>query len=1249
MRVNVITLRIRLTGVMAGFDSRKIVQSASQYDAGYLNGEGDSIEAFSWRSLPVHGMLCWAMGVGDSLVVLLLSFLLHLPPPLHCLSVYPVPAEIVSGNKTGQLEFAVGSDVTIGCRVNEPAQYDVTKMLLLDQTTKENFDVIVVGDDTIETTLHNATLRRNNVIVCREGSIPLTRKTLCVGYAPSTEMQISCRLYPEHRLDCEVRTDQPLDTMCNVVWTMHYRKPEWDADTWKPFPGSGPEGRFEVAHNVSWLFGPEDLFYYSNISVRVTAANDIGLARTDLAFKPVDYVVPGPVESLRVHSEVRDPTSLLVTWYHSPGLGSTVCQAMGGLSYRIDLTSALGHERQMMVEADCETNYRGEQNLTVTGLIPYTAYRVTLTPLSPRVSGNNRSAENTTSQSRPLKAPTIVGWSARTSPDRVVVYWKTVSHRYRGGPIIAHSITVDSKKSGREDYHFNVSADVVGADRQVVTSPWALKNCSAECVVIVTSSTVVGASAPASVRISSRPKDLTMPFVYTEKAESGYRTVSLEGSVNVTSVAWCYGTSFDDDNSLIHCQTEVEEKDVETPAVHHLVLPASLLATPHYPPLQCDNCRWHFAVRVPAHTPHHPDTDTADDTGHDTDTVHDTGHDTDTADMHYDNDSDMDYDKGSSVAVSNSNYDASNLTKFRAVSRGLDGRGRLVWNRCRYALDGEAPVPEVQTPEAVSSDGVNVIVQTLCSGSHERAGKPIQAQLAYGLSPQNCSDLETRNISLGVYENGTMHGQLSLSGLRRGSDYTLCVRLRSWRGWGRWRLKGFSMKTWADDMRHVIAALTCVVTLVVLVLLGYSVYRFRRNLKEKSRRFAKSGDFTLKDGPVHNSNNSSLQTLYIPTNEIPMSTKLEICIQRGSLSSKDSAFEENSDGSGDGVKPQYIHPPVHCLHMTSDPTSMSRVEGQEPFRDLGSDLEDEKDRLLGVNVSETAKKQLAASVRAFVGCSLDMSPPKIIRLGKTPLSMYAIQQNVPASSSGTKLADCFKHGQEMSNSLCNCRLCEEAKPQTDAAGFGKDTERSLCFDSQEASPAEGPKEQRSANTRNDLQYVKVDFPSHPFVATSAHACCEDPLLPSHQTRFAEGPGTDAEAAVSSKVSMIPGGTCSFSCSLDDLISTRHISSSPQEDSCLIDYPADLSDFSCSLTDNTDQTDGCCVRLEHEGAGCYIPLRHAVGEITEDSMFSVSEERAPEMPVSLVSRKRPHGEIPRVPADQVNPYIPLADPLTETVS
>ncbi|KAL8615100.1 hypothetical protein ACOMHN_009176 [Nucella lapillus] len=811
-------------------------------------------------------------GRGDQMEggVLLLFALLHFPLP--CPSLVITPGEIVFGNKTRQLEFAVASDVTIRCRVHKPAQHDVTKMTLNETATKEPFDVLVVGDDAIETTLYNVTQGQME-FVCLEGSTLLARRTLCVGYGPSGEMRVSCRLYPESSLDCCVRTDQSQDTLCNVVWTMHYRQLQRNG-TWEPLPDTIREGQFDVSQCVSWLFkGNNRPQYYSDISVRAKAANQIGTAHVDHIFTPSDYVVPGPVDSLRVHSYVRDPTSLLVTWYHSPGLGSTVCQAMGGLSYRINLTSSLYRKRPRTFEADCSiSNFSEEQRYVVTGLIPYTAYRVTLTPLSPRFHGNNRSAENTTSQSRPLKAPTIVGWSANTSPDRVVVYWKTVSHRYRGGPIIAHSITVDSKKSGREDYHFNVRDDVVRAERQVVTSPQALEGCSAECVVTVTSSTVVGASAPASVRISSRPKDLKFPVVYTEKAESGNRTVSWEGSVNVISVAWCYGTSFDGDNSLIHCKTEVEERDVETPAVHHLVLPASLLATPHYPPLQCDNCRWHFAVRVPAHTPHHPDTDTADDTGHDTDTVHDTGHDTDTAD-------DTGHDTATATAtatdVNGENDDSSEeaeLDNFAESSSAEEDRayetGRLVWNRCEYALDGVAPVPEVQIPEAVSSDGVEVTVQFLCSSSHEGVGKPIQAQLAYELSPQNCSDAkdwETRYISLGVYENGAVGFQLSLSGLRRGSDYTLCVRLRSRRGWGQWRLKRFSLKT-ADDMRYVIVSLICG---VVLVIMGCSIYQCWSSLKAMSRRFTRLHDFRhwIESEPVLNDNDSSVQPPCIPMRE----------------------------------------------------------------------------------------------------------------------------------------------------------------------------------------------------------------------------------------------------------------------------------------------------------------------------------------------------------------------------------------------
>ena len=87
-------------------------------------------------------------------------------------------SDIVPVHHTLPLEYAVGSDVTLQCRLRDPSSHNVSKMIM--KKGNRFLDVSVAGDGVIETTLHNVTLM-NDVIECLEGSTFLAMQTLCVG------------------------------------------------------------------------------------------------------------------------------------------------------------------------------------------------------------------------------------------------------------------------------------------------------------------------------------------------------------------------------------------------------------------------------------------------------------------------------------------------------------------------------------------------------------------------------------------------------------------------------------------------------------------------------------------------------------------------------------------------------------------------------------------------------------------------------------------------------------------------------------------------------------------------------------------------------------------------------------------------------------------------------------------------------------------------------------------------------------
>ncbi|XP_076440630.1 uncharacterized protein LOC143280040 isoform X2 [Babylonia areolata] len=1197
-----------------------------------------------------------------------------------------------SDNGTKPLEYAVGTNVTIRCKFN-PDLHDVTKMTLRIGTGDDTPDVIAVGNDTIKTTLPYAKATNNERIQCLEGSTLLGANTLCVGYGPSPEMSVSCRLHPKEKLQCRVHTEQDQESLCNVMWTLSL----WKTSNWTAFPGLEPEGHFSVSQPVDWLLDPSYplLHIYGPITVRAIAKNGIGTANAIFTFIPVHYVVPGPVVDLGVHNDVTDPGRLQVTWDHNPALGVFICEGMKGLHYRILVHSALGCQQRTMA-VNCSYQYREKQRVQFTDLIPYTSYNVTVTPMnSPQnISGLPESAVNRTSQSRPLRAPTIVAWSASSSSSAgVVVYWKTLGPRYRGGPIVAYDVTVTSS-AVVTSYGFNVSEDLVREEKQFVTSPRVLEGCSTECRVSVALSTKAGASDPASVRIPSRLRGMKAPIVYTEKARNGSYIVSWEGDVNVTSVAWCYGISFASDSSLIQCQTDVEEDEVERPEVQKKLLPKHLFNQNQ----RCQRCRLHFAVRLQDPS---SDNDTNSDYNFDYDAdFDDDGDDDNIADLDSGSeldDADADFTNGTGFrnstdggsksdpirrsgsengpecvshglgsspertakglalrrspirARANSranqshslDYDSTALNSSAevgsepSVGYGEDwdeefGIGRLVWNQCHYEEYGVAPLAEVKVrPETMTPGTVDVTVQSLCSRTDHPAGRPLLAQLTHGTAPTNCSAaavLGATNISLQAHTGGAMRGELRLTNLKRGNNYTLCVKLLSHRGWGDWHKEWFLYKNLAvDSAFSALAAVLSGVAVLVVVVVGCCVRWFCGNLREKRKRFSKL-DFTLQNGNVLSAGNGASATaqLRFPVSESCLESEVALVPttsrQQGSMSSTDSAFEENSARSDD-----FIGPTANREPQATEPAPMRPPPKTMTSGGAGDDEEEvEKDPLLGSagdTVPGAGRGRFIPNLRPVPELDRGTSPPKPLGLGQGPpkpswswTSSSSFSSDSDSENSSEEHVQTCVHGR---------RLGKEDKQQNEKLS-GQDKKRFQWYESSKQPALTDKREEDS-----EFQYVNADSPSHPY--TLWH---EDPESPSVHTPLCEAGSKTADTDKSLEG---PDGTATSPCSCGSSAGPRHakhVFLSPQLDSCCVLYCQTDTDCSeCFPTRKTGQGERCCIPVEQaladdlEGGSSYSPLEHVVETI-----------------VSFVPTQRAASDVSCVPMDQAgeqdNAYIPM---------
>ncbi|XP_070194290.1 uncharacterized protein [Littorina saxatilis] len=533
-----------------------------------------------------------------------LLFALHLVTGFAAFSYNP-KAVIVSPDGTSPLEFAVGSDVTLQCRLTSSAAslYDVTELALKRKSTGEFLDVTVVGNDTVEATLVNVTAMSRDVISCldKRYNRALVTQDVCVGDAPS-DFDVRCELSPYVSFQCCVMTEQPHNRLCDVNWTLEYYQTRLGKGQWRTFSGDG----FDDDLCATWALQSSynRLQLYKKVTVRAASSNQIGSANTSITLVPARYATSGPVQNLTVKTNSSYSRSLVVTWERNDKLTTLLCQDMG-LVYNVVLTS-LHDSTSRSEKVNGAQSHKHEY--TFTGLSPNTRYNATVVPLSHHFSGPARSHEVKTPQSRPLKAPEIVGWSFSTMPTGgVAVYWRKLSHEDKGGPITAYSVSVKAHSLGTKTHSVNVSE--VPGSQQRVTTPTVVPGCSAGCVVTVTVSTRVGPSPPATVTIPPpQQRDQPVPVVRTTQEANRSRTVSWEGVVHVTSVVWCFGSRYPNHSSLVKCQTDLQERAVSLTEHQYMNIgenfevPTEKGELPQY----CENCQWHFAIRLFA-----TDTDTA--------------------------------------------------------------------------------------------------------------------------------------------------------------------------------------------------------------------------------------------------------------------------------------------------------------------------------------------------------------------------------------------------------------------------------------------------------------------------------------------------------------------------------------------------------------------------------------------------------------------------------------------------------------